>query len=535
MDTIDLLVIGGGVTGAAVLREAARCGVRAMLVERGDFASGTSSRSTKLAQGGLRYLDTGDLALVRESVRERDRLVRDSHGLARPLRFVCSTGPQDGRKYWKMRAGITLYALLSGRMPGRPLDAASLGKSVPGLAIRPDSVGLTYEEADVDDARLVYRLLQEATDRGAVARSYMDVESLLRDGDRVVGARVRDLRTGRLESVRARAVVNATGTWASTLLDTAESRSRLRPLRGSHLLFPSWRLPLASAVSFRHPRDGRFVCAVPWEDVVVVGTTDVDQGNTLDFSPRVSEAEADYLLEAARHAFADAELTAGDVVSCFAGIRPVVDDREGAPSAASRGHVTWTAPGLVTITGGKLTTCRRMAHDALATLKSDLPALARLDDAPFFDPPAQLPPSLSSSVRARLSARFGPRAADVLATAHLGDLDTVRGTATLWLELRWALRHEQVEHLDDLLLRRTRLGLFLRNGARELMPALEVLCREELGWDAARFAEERARYERIHAVEHALPGAATRVDPDGLAMLEAALTAVLRDPTAIAA
>lgn len=504
----DLVVVGGGATGAAALREAARCGLKALLVEQRDYAWGTSSRSTKLAHGGLRYLDTGDLGLVRDSVRERDRLVRESGGLARALPFVLVTDRQEGRRRWKALAGVRAYTLLAGRGAGALLGGEELQARLPPLREGLGVEGSPYQEASLDDARLVLRLLREAEEAGATALNFARVESLLREGGRVAGVRLADQVGGRAAEVRAAAVVNATGVWADEVRGGGAGRPlQLRPLRGSHLLFPAWRLPLAQAVSFRHPRDRRFVCAVPWEDVTVVGTTDLDHREPLAQEPRASREEVGYLLEAAAFAFPALGLGAADVVSCFAGVRSVVDEGPGAPSQASRGHLVREEEGLVTVTGGKLTNCRQMAHDALRPLARALPALSRLDEpAPFFDrAEGPAPAGVRPEAWARLASRHGRRAHGLVAGAREGELEPVGGTQALWVEVREALRHEQVEHLDDLLLRRVRVGLALPEGAAAELPRVEDLCREELGWDAARWGQEEAAYRALWRACYAPP------------------------------
>lgn len=516
----DLVVIGGGCTGAAILREAARVGLRAVLLEQRDFAWGTSSRSTKLAHGGLRYLDTGDVALVLESLRERERLVAGGAGLARRVPFVLASRKRDRAKHLKARVGLSAYALLTGAKPAPTLGAEQLRERVPELFAREDLVGLSYEEATIDDARLVLRLLQEAAAAGAVALNYCRVESLLHEGTQVAGVLVRDVLEDRTVELRARAVVNATGAWADRLHEGTRDL-HMRPLRGSHLLFSARRVPITHGVSFRHPRDGRFVCAVPWEDATVIGTTDLEHRETLDAEPSVSRDELRYLLEAADAMFPQLELTTRDVVSCYAGVRPVLDDgKGGAPSDVSRRHLVLEHNGLVTVTGGKLTTCRVTALDALRPLRERLPALRQLAATPS---PLDAAPAAALEVPAavwqRLATRFGRSAPEVVALAGEGELEAVPGTSTLWVELRWALRHERVEHLDDLLLRRVRLGLVLEQGGAAVFERVRELCAEELGWDEARWSGEVTRYREIWSVHYAPPSLRRSATANGVSRL----------------
>jgi glycerol-3-phosphate dehydrogenase len=522
----DVVVVGGGITGAAVLREAARAGLKALLLEGEDFAWGTSSRSTKLVHGGLRYLDGLQLGLVRESVRERRRLLAEGEGLVEPLPFLLAYRPSEGPRRLKLRAGVAAYHLLAGRAPRAPLTGAEVLAAAPLLSPEPGLAGLPYDEATVDDARLVLRLLREACLAGAHALSHARVRGLVRKGARggdaaeqggaVAGVEVQDVAGGGggpVVCVRARAVVNATGAWADGLRAAVGGAPRLRPLRGSHVLLPASRLPLRAGVSFRHPEDRRFVCAVPWEGAVLVGTTDLDHRTPLAHAPAISPAELDYLLAAARAAFPAAGLTREDVLSTWAGVRPAVSGGEGqAPSAASREHLVLREEGLLTVTGGKLTTCRALAHQALRTLEGRLPPLrwALRDDAPFLTPAPPLPPTpgLDAAGAARLRGRYGPEAPAVLAAAagRPAELAPVEGTATRWVELRWGARAEGARSLDDLLLRRTRLGLLLPRGGEALLASLRPLLAEELGWGAARFDAEARGYLERWQRHHGVPG-----------------------------
>jgi glycerol-3-phosphate dehydrogenase len=343
----------------------------------------------------------------------------------------------------------------------------------------------------------------------------------------VVGARIEG--AGFTGHVRARCVVNATGFWADGVR-RGLGAPMLRPLRGSHLVFPLWRLPVAQTVSLLHPRDGRPVFATPWEGVALVGTTDLDHADDPDIEPRITRDETAYLLEAVRSAFPRLDLRAGDAIASFAGVRPVVDDRSAGrdPSKAPREHVVRDEQGLVTVTGGKLTTFRVNALDALRHAAPHLagkPRRAGLapsrstgaapdDDAPAATSPADfayrqadailaplaVAPELAAlphGLRARLLGRHGPQAAALVNEATSAELELVPGTATPWAELQWALRHEQVRFLDDLLLRRTRLGLLLPEGGAALLPRLEPVAREALRWSAGEWRDQCERYARL--------------------------------------
>jgi glycerol-3-phosphate dehydrogenase len=475
----DVLVIGGGVTGAGVLYEAARRGLRAALVERNDFASGTSSRSSKLIHGGLRYLKEGKIGVTLESVRERQALLRDAPDLVRPLEFVVPHYRRRPPGRAPVALGLLLYDALAGTRQHRYADRDETLRMVPPL----DPRGLTgahlYLDATTDDARLVCALLAAACDEGALALNYAQAHVLV-ENDRVCGARVSDRTGDATAQVRARAVINATGVFADELRAGIGERPRLRPLRGSHLVVADWRLPLAYAVAFQHPHDGRPLFAYPWMGRTLVGTTDLDHAAPLDREPSIAPSEVEYLLAAVRHQFPAASLEAGDVIATFAGIRSIVDTRAAAPSAASRDHAVWNERGLITITGGKLTAFRPMAMEALAAAAPQLP--------PFDRRPRRV--VLGSPASSQLAA--APAA------------DSIGDTPFAWSDLRRAARCEMVVHLDDLLLRRTRVGLLLRDGGARFFDEIAAICRHELHWDHERWRRERSAYEALWREHHSL-------------------------------
>ena len=521
----DVLVVGGGITGAGIARRAAQAGLRTALVDKGDLAAGTSAWSSKLVHGGLRYLAHLQLGVVRESVRGREALLRAAPGLVEELGFLMpvARGSSPGRVM--MEGGLAAYDLLAHRRTHRRLRGGELELLAPRVRDMELVAAFRYGDAWTDDARLVFRVAMDAVAAGAVLLTYAEVQELLQGpkGD-VLGVRVVDRAfgtEGRSAEVRAAAVVNATGAWADRLRARVGAAARLRPLRGSHLLFPAWRFPVAQAVSYPHPFDGRPVFAYPWESVTLVGTTDVDHPDDPDEGTRISPAEADYLLAWARHVFPSLDLLATDVHATFAGVRPVIGSGKADPSAESRDHACWEEAGLLTVTGGKLTTFDAVARDALATLKPRFAGrtlgAAGLDAAtPPLDPLpeersvvddelALLPPAL----RRRLAGRHGAAApALVEAAADRHELEPIPGTPDPWAALRWAARAEGVTHLDDLLLRRVRLGLLLPGGGAAHLARIRSIVVPELGWDDARWAAEEAAYRARWARYHAPPAEA---------------------------
>ncbi len=509
----DLIVIGGGITGAGILREGTRLGLHTLLVERRDFGWGTSSRSSKLVHGGLRYLRERKLRLTRASVHERERLLHEGPGLIDPLGFLLATYKGDRPGRWTYGAGLSVYDLLALQWTHEHYSADDFQMLAPHISQEGLTGGFRYGDAQTDDARLVLRVIREAVSDGGLALNYASVEELLQEkaqpASLVTGVRLRDEVTDRTVEVLGRVVVNATGAWADRLREQVGAQPRIRPLRGSHLIFPAWRLPVAQAVSFLHPVDRRPVFIFPWEGITLVGTTDVDHNQPLDEEPSISGEEVAYLMAAVEAQFPSLHLGLDDVISTFAGVRPVIGTGQADPCKEARDHVVWEENGLLTVTGGKLTTFRLIARDALRAVSSRLPDLPRLDDeVPVLNPvDVGLPGAehLDEAVRRRLLGRYGADASALVAAAQAGELEPIPGTESIWAELRWAARAEGVVHLDDLLLRRVRLGHVLAGGGASLLPRIRAICQEELGWEDARWEAEEADYLRQWQSSYSLP------------------------------
>ena len=517
----DLLVIGGGISGAGVAREAARRGWKVALIEQRDFAWGTSSRSSKMVHGGLRYLKEGQIGLTLHSVRERERLMREAPELVEPLSFLFSdcAGRKPGR--WLFQLGLKVYDLMAGRRTHAYINADAARALVPGLAPPALKGAMTYQDAVTDDTRLVTRVLAEAQCDGALALNYVCANQLILENGQAAGVHARDAETGQTFDIRAKAVVNATGAWADRLRGAVGGQAKLRPLRGSHLVVPAWRLPVSQCVSLMHPQDGRPVYFYPWEGVTLVGTTDLDHSGDINTEATITQAEMDYLLAAVNDQMPGALLRQSDVIACYAGVRPVVaggsdggGSGNGASSASkdaskmSRDHVALLESGLVTLTGGKLTTFRLMAQDALVLAAPLAGKIFQPDNAIVFRAVYAFPVGISAlndRYFRRLQARYGADAGVVAKGASSDELQCVPGTTTLWLELRIAAEHEAVVHLDDLLLRRTRLGLLLPNGAITHIDKIRQLCQPALQWDDATWQAEIARYIALVDKYYSLP------------------------------
>jgi glycerol-3-phosphate dehydrogenase len=497
----DLIIIGGGITGAGILREAARAGLKAVLFEQGDFASGTSSRSSKLVHGGLRYLKNAQIKLTWESVHEREHLLKEGRGLVTPLPFVMANFRGDHTPGWVFGLGLSMYDIMAFKWNHASYDPAGLRGLVPQLSSPGLVSGFRYFDAQTDDARLVLRVLQEAGKDDALALNYARVEGLLKTRNRVSGVAIRDLASdGRTKEVRARAVISATGAWADEMRSQVGGRTRFRLLRGSHIFLPQSRLPLTRAVTFLHPRDSRPVYVLPWEGVTLVGTTDVDHAAAPATDLHISQAESGYLLQAVSYAFPDLGLTEADVQSSLAGVRAVVNTGKSDPSKESREFVLWNEAGLLTVSGGKLTTFRLMAHKALRALRLALPDHPHLGSAErVLDPllPESSLCNVPAEFRLRLMGRYGAEACNLVEAAQPGEMLPIAASPSLWAELRWAARNEGVVHLDDLLARRVRLNINLPRGGLDEIEKIRKIVQPELGWNDARWAEETERYRQL--------------------------------------
>ena len=506
----DLVIIGGGITGAGILREAVNMGLQTLLVEQKDFAWGTSSRSSKLVHGGLRYLKEGHFLLTKMAVEEREHLLREAPGLVEPLEFLLPVYEHQHPGKHTLQIGLSLYDLMARDHQHRFYEKTDFYRRLPYVRQQDLKGGFFFYDAQVDDSRLVLRLINESVADGAGALNYTTATHILRnDTGVVVGVEIEDTETRESRTLETRTVINATGCWAERLHPSPDPDRHLRPLRGSHLVFPAEVLPIKFGVSFLHPRDNRAVFALPWEGAVLVGTTDLDHKADLSLEPSITESEITYLLEGLNKIFPSLEISLNDCISTFAGVRPVVSEGRLSPSEESREHVVWVDKGLVTVTGGKLTTFRRLAWDALKAARPFLPS-EKLPDKqkPIFSRPPDKPPSrfgLADTVWHRLYGRYGQGAEAMVQAAAPRDLELIPGTHTLWAELPFVAANEWVRHLSDLLLRRVRIGLLTAQGGKEHLKRIRSLCRPALPWDNKRWKEEMAMYLKHWNRYHGLP------------------------------
>ena len=500
----DILVVGGGITGAGVFRRAVAAGLKVLLVDAGDFASGTSSRSSKLVHGGFRYLREKQWDVTHESVQEREWLLREAKDLVTPLGFLMPNFEGSNTKTM-FAVGVIIYDLMAPKWKHATYSREQMLKACPQLKEKGLESGNLYYDAEMDDAHLVHHVLREGVTAGGTAINYVKAEKLLRTQDgKVCGAILADTsgEDSHSAEVKAKVVINAAGPWSDDLRVQVGATPRIRPLRGSHLIFNRDRLPLPHAVTLLHPKDRRAMFGIPWEGTTMIGTTDLDN----QVAPGAREPfaladEIDYILEAGNATF-DAQLERKDIVSSFAGLRPIISSGSGAdPSQESRAHVVWEEEGLITVTGGKLTTFRIMAEQALKMASASLPGKPDFSKrVRYFNPLPQADPTDGMNLKdwTYLMGRYSSETNTLIAAAQKGELEHIDTLPNIWAEIRWAARDSGVQHLDDLLLRRVRVGMLLPEGAQPQMAKIRSIAQPELGWSDERWMEEEKRYQKIY-------------------------------------
>ena len=506
----DVIVIGGGITGAGILREAARRGYRTLLVEQKDFAWGSSSRSSKMIHGGLRYLAAGNWKLTRESLIERERLLTEAPGLIERIDyyFTLIRGKFPGR--WSFHLLLSLYDLFAGIKNHGFINALLFKKLFPGIASSKLTGAYRFSDAITNDARLVMRVIQEGISDGGHALNYARVEKLLNEQGKVCGVQVKDAIESDIRVLRCKVVINATGAWADKIQDQIKSSFEVRPLRGSHLVIPSELMPIKDVLTFFHPSDKRGVFVYPWEGATVIGTTDLDHSPDLSGEASIDSEELDYLLTAFNSQFPNNSLRERDILSTWAGVRPVINKNKASnPSNESRDHAIWSNPGLITVCGGKLTTFRVLSEEVVDTANIPAPKTKKDQQNLVFrqvdiEPEELFPKDLD--LAKKLIGRYGNCAAALVKQMPEDELMRISNTSFCLAECRWIVRNEFILHLDDLLLRRTPLGLVLEAHGLEIWPKLESICYEELGWDKDIWQIELLRYQDICNRHYSLPG-----------------------------
>lgn len=477
----DVIVIGGGITGAGVFHEASRIGLTTILVEQNDFAWGTSSRSGKLIHGGMRYLRQGQIRTTMQCVKERERLLVEYGDLIESLRFMFPAYKKDITPYL-LKLGIKIYDLMAGRKDYRKYSADEIKMYLPSISSNNLKGGVSFTDAKTDDAKLVLRVIAGGKKFGGTALNYFQVIELLKNHlGQIIGVLVKDKLTGKEIELYAQVVINSTGIYADDIRSKIDKKPILRRLRGSHLIFPHWRFPVYQAISFNHPSDKRPLYLIPWEGVTLFGTTDLEHQTALENEPKISSSEGEYLLNALEAYFPELHLSKNDVLSTFSGIRPVINTGKSNPSKESRDYIILDDKGLITVTGGKLTTYRLLAQDTLKMAKKYLKSIGNKSN--MIDN--------KNSDYEKEYFQIADSDSDILLKGFIDN------TTISWADLVKEARFGQVVHLEDLLLRRTRLGLITPNGGIHLMNTMEKYLTEELGYSKEWFAEEKENYLKL--------------------------------------
>lgn len=506
-ESFDLLVIGGGIVGAGIARDAAMRGLRTALVERGDFASGTSGKTSRLIHGGLRYLKNFKIGLVRQAVRERDLLLEQGPALVKPLAFTIPAYEGRGMGRTTLRFGLWVYDFLSRDkvLPRRRwLSQDQVKEREPQLSGDGLGGGGLYHDAIANDARVVLAVVRSAADAGALVADYASVTEILRESGRASGALVHDRIAGADFEVHAAVVVNATGVWLDRLRGDVSASEALRPTKGIHIFLPRRKVGNREAVVLNAKRDGRMLFVLPWGALTLVGTTDTDYGGD---SERVVPDSADvaYLLEAVNDAFPGAHATPADVVSAYAGLRPLIRPRSAQEeSDISREHEIFVDhDGLISVAGGKLTTHRAMAEDVVDRVCARLGRRVRCAtaDAPIGPSPSAVDELRALGLEENVARFLGSRHPVEDVRPWIGKPSAedriLSDLPYLWIEVSLAVGTEMAMTLEDVMVRR--LGLFYEAPDQGLAVAPKVAERmgSHLGWDAARKEAEVRVYREL--------------------------------------
>lgn len=495
----DLVVVGGGATGVGIAVDAATRNYRVALLEQHDFGKGTSSRSTKLAHGGVRYLEQGNVRLVREALQERGRMTRNAPHLVHPLPTIVPLHSHWQRFYYGV--GLKIYDLLSGRLrlgPSRHLNLRDTVAAIPTLETQGIVGGIRYFDGAFDDARLLVNLVQTAIESGATCTNYVRVRELVKESGRVTGVVAEDVEGGGEIRLRAKAVINATGPFSDHVrrMDEPQAAAAIVPSQGIHLVFDRSFMPGDTALIVPKTRDGRVIFAIPWHEHTMVGTTDTELAEA-PLDPRPLPEEIEFLLETISP-YWTRKPEKSDIRAIFAGVRPLARSGDDAKSTSklARDHVIRVSKsGLVSIMGGKWTTYRRMAEDCVdraAEVGGLLPTPCRTKTLPVH--------GANGKPRSGSLAYYGSDGAAIEALAasrpELGRPITERLPHAA-AQVVWAARHEMARSVEDVLARRVRALFYDAEAAIEAAPLVAELMAAELGRDAAWKQEQLKAFQSI--------------------------------------
>jgi glycerol-3-phosphate dehydrogenase len=515
----DLIIIGGGVTGAAIARDATVRGFKVALLEKGDFASGTSSRSSKLIHGGLRYLKHAKFGLVFGALRERWTLRKNAPRLVKPLTFIIPVYEDSRTGKLQLSLGLWIYDVLAlfrtekshgWLSPGQVTNLQPMIRSAELIG------GGVYYDCMTDDALLVLAIVKDSWARGALVANYAKIVGLEKNRGRVVGVKVVDLVSGASFDVHGKVIVNATGPWSDTLrkLDDPSSKPKLRPAKGAHILLPRELIGGGEAVVLESRRDGRNLFVIPWENFWLVGTTDTDYDGNLD-QITASEADVEYILESLREYFPECKVTRGDVISTYAAVRPLAAELGVEEDDVSRDQLIFeSGSGLVSIIGGKLTTHRSMAEALVNYVSAKLAREfafrsvhgCETQRLPLDYDESEIAPAIERlmeggverDVANHLVEAYGPDATKVLEIVGESDELSSRisvGAPYLLAEVRYAARYQMAVKLADFIFRRTQLAICLKDHGRSVAHMIGSEMAKELAWSPKTLERELIEFQ----------------------------------------
>lgn len=525
-ESFDIIVVGGGITGVGIAQDAASRGLKVALLEKGDYAIGTSSRSSKLIHGGLRYLAQGDFKVTYESCSERALLQELAPHLVKPLSFLIPI--YRWRHGLQIFAGLWVYDVISlvrNSEFHKRVDIPAMREIAPLLETNGLHLGYLYHDCQTNDARLVIEVAKSAASLGATLANYLKVDQFIKEQGKIVGVKAYDELGQQTIEVRAKLVVNATGIWLDDLCqaDRADLPHKIRPAKGVHITIARDRIPTKHAMLFESAaKDGRSVFFIPWYEGIIIGTTDTDYQGNIE-SPKANDADIDYILAAVNSVFPAAKVTRADILSSYAGLRPLVDEGKSSTKDVSREHrIFESEAGLISIAGGKLTTYRLMAVQLMdhvakcmqargltthvsssTTDKIYLSGLTSKESLTSLTTEVTQQAQvlgITAEVAQHLVADYGVNAHKVLAlVAQTPALATIihPNLPFIQAEVVYGVEAEQVNHLADFLVRRSRIALLTADQGISVAPTVAQLIGQAAHWDSSRQTSELADYKQL--------------------------------------